>query len=129
MTNHLFQPINSTYGIDLFAVNIQRGRDHGLATYAEWRSICNLPVVNEWQDLENVMRPSSLRVMKSTYSKPQDVDLYVGILSEIALSDAILGPVGSCIVADQFVRLKRGDRFWYETPDPLLKFTPSQLIN
>lgn len=125
----MFQPINSTYGIDLFAVNIQRGRDHGLATYTEWRSICNMPIVNEWPDLDDTMRPSSLRVMKSIYKHPQDVDLYVGILSEIALDDAILGPVGSCIVADQFVRLKQGDRFWYETSDPLLKFTLGQSIN
>ena len=43
-----------------------------------------------------------------------DVDLYVGILAEEPLADAILGPVGTCLVADQLVRLKRGDRFWYE---------------
>lgn len=47
------------------------------------------------------------------------------MLAENPLTDGgILGPVASCIIADQFVRLKKGDRFWYETSDPLLRFTP-----
>ena len=49
--------------------------------------------------------------------------MYVGILAENPIENGILGPVGSCIIADQFLRLKMGDRFWYETSDPLLRFT------
>ena len=55
---------------------------------------------------------------------PKDIDLYTGILAEIPLPDGLLGPVGSCIIADQFVRLKRGDRYWYETSDRGLRFLP-----
>ena len=55
------------------------------------------------------------------------MDLFTGMLAEMPLEDGILGPMASCIIADQFVRLKRGDRFWYETADPLLRFTPDQL--
>ncbi len=58
-----------------------------------------------------------------------NVDFYVGILAELPITDGILGPVGTCIIADQFVRLKRGDRFWYETRDPLLRFTLGQYVN
>ncbi len=36
--------------------------------------------------------------------------------------------MASCIIADQFVRLKKGDRFWYETNDPLLRFTPGKKL-
>lgn len=61
-------------------------------------------------------------------SDARDVDLYVGILSEKHLEDGMLGPVGSCIIADQFVRSKIGDRFWYETNDSNLRFTPGDYL-
>ncbi len=54
------------------------------------------------------------------------LDLFTGMLAENPLPDGLLGPMASCIIADQFVRAKRGDRFWYETSDPLLRFTPGK---
>lgn len=53
-----------------------------------------------------------------------DIDLYTGALSEKPLDGSILGPTFTCLILDQFVRLKRGDRFWYENPQT---FTHSQL--
>lgn len=41
VTRHLFESGPGT-GIDLAAINIQRGRDHGLAPYNVWRSVCQL---------------------------------------------------------------------------------------
>jgi hypothetical protein len=48
-------------------------------------------------------------------------------LSENPLADGILGPVGSCIIADQFLRSKIGDRFWYETNDVDIRFTSGEI--
>ncbi len=67
MTNHLFQAEKSSYGFDLFALNVQRGRDHGLAPYHQWRELCNLSPVEDWIDLEKEMRPTSLAVLKRIY--------------------------------------------------------------
>lgn len=53
------------------------------------------------------------------------MDLYTGSLSEPPLPGAIVGPTLACLLADQFVRTKRGDRFWYESPTAA--FSPEQL--
>ena len=37
--------------MDLVALNVQRGRDHGLPPYLEWRKICGLPTISSWKML------------------------------------------------------------------------------
>ena len=38
--------------MDLASLNIQRGRDHGLAPYNIWREQCGLKRFSSWQELE-----------------------------------------------------------------------------
>lgn len=59
--------------------------------------------------------------MFSLYSDPKDIDVYSGALSEPPLPDSIFGPLLTCIISDQFLRIKRGDSHWYER-----KVGPSQ---
>ncbi|GFU52027.1 chorion peroxidase [Nephila pilipes] len=125
LKNQLFN--SSGYGLDLIALNIQRGRDHGLPGYNEWREYCGLPRLRNFKDLETVMNPMVARNFSRLYRNVDDIDLYPAGIAENPLPDAILGPVFACIVAEQFRRLKLGDRFWYENGGMESSFNEAQL--
>ena len=66
--------------------------------------------------------------LKSVYRDVDDIDLYVGGFLESSHEDSILGPVFKCIIGDQFARLKKGDRFFYDLgTDQNTAFTLPQL--
>ena len=49
--------------------------------------------------------------------------MYTGALAEHPVNGGLLGPTFTCLIADQFFRLKIGDRFWYETNEKPQRFT------
>lgn len=61
------KPVRRTANLDLVSLNIQRGRDHGLPAYHEWRKYCQLPTVDTWEDMQNAVDPDSLANMKTIY--------------------------------------------------------------
>ena len=74
--------------------------------------------------MEKLLFDPSRRVYKSV----DDVDLYLGGFLESAHEDSILGPVFKCIIGDQFARLKKGDKFFYDLGvDQKRAFTLPQL--
>ena len=70
--NHLFEVIapNGTYltlPTDLLAVNINRGRDHGVPSYTKLREFCGLKVPQTFADLSSKMTSDSIKKLKSVY--------------------------------------------------------------
>merc|ERR1712121_234864 len=114
LRNHLFESRSGSGGLDLVAVNVQRGRDHGLPGYNKYKEICTGEKAKDFNDLRKVMDAKHIEQLKSVYRQVADIDLYVGGFLEAAHEDSILGPVFKCIIGDQFARLKKGDRFFYD---------------
>jgi peroxidase len=52
--------------------------------------------------------------MKSVYESVQDIDLFIGGVTEYPMPDAVLGPTFANIFAYQFSNLRRSDRFFYK---------------
>jgi len=109
--NFLFGPPGSG-GFDLAALNIQRGRDHGLADYNTVRAAYGLPRVKAFAQItKDVVLAQSLQ---QEYGSVNNIDLWVGGLAESHLPGSSLGPTFQRIIADQFMRLRDGDRLYYE---------------
>ncbi|KAK4323954.1 hypothetical protein Pmani_005413, partial [Petrolisthes manimaculis] len=122
----LFQR-NLTVGLDLIALNIQRGRDHGLGSYVASRKVCGFGEARDFDDLAKSIHPNILNRLRTVYKHVSDIDLFVGLLAERPLKGAQVGPTLACILGDQFLRLKKGDRFWFENKSGPGAFTTEQL--
>lgn len=58
VTNHLFENRKIPHsGVDLIALNIHRGRDHGIQSYNNYRALCNLKRASTFEDLSREMAP------------------------------------------------------------------------
>ncbi|KAJ6220032.1 hypothetical protein RDWZM_005844 [Blomia tropicalis] len=128
VTHHLFQIAGKRFGLDLVALNLQRGRDHGIPGYVKYREICGLTRVTSFNDLKRIFsNPQVADVMAQLYNDIEDIDLFIAGSSEKVLPGAVVGPTFTCIIGEQFRRIKNGDRFWYENPNQAGSFTAAQL--
>ena len=119
----LFGPPGSP-GRDLAALNIQRGRDHGLARYNMVRMAYGLPRAHSFADVSS--DPEIQRALALAYDDVDQIDLWTGGLAEGQAPGAMVGETFRAIIADQFQRLRDGDRFWFEN-DPCFVANPSLL--
>ena len=117
--NFLFGPPGAG-GFDLASLNIQRGRDHGLADYNATRAAYGLPRATSFDQITSDDEIAD--ALEALYGSVDNVDLWVGALAENHLEGSSVGPLVSAIVSDQFQRIRDGDRFWYQN-----QFTGEQL--
>ncbi|XP_074062925.1 putative oxidoreductase PXDNL isoform X5 [Macrotis lagotis] len=124
LTEKLFSMAHSV-ALDLAATNIQRGRDHGIPPYTDFRVFCNLTSVENFEDLHNEIKDPNIREkLKKLYGTPLNIDLWPALMVEDLIPGTRVGPTLMCLFVTQFQRLRDGDRFWYENPGV---FTPAQV--
>ena len=126
--NFLFGPPGAG-GFDLAALNIQRGRDHGLADYNTLRTAFGLPAVASFTAINP--DPEVALNLAAAYANVDDIDAWVGGLAEQPINGGLVGETWSAILVDQFRRLRDGDRFWYQAylPGPLVELVEQQTLN
>ena len=99
-------------GFDLPSLNIQRGRDHGLADYNQVRVDLGLEAVTTFADITS---DTDLQYkLQHLYGTVDNIDLWIGGLVEDHLPGSSVGETFATIISDQFTRLRDGDRFWYQ---------------
>jgi hypothetical protein len=111
LRNFLFGPPGAG-GFDLVSLNIQRGRDHGLASYYDSRIIFGLKPPRSFDDITSNAQLAAR--LEEVYGNVRNVDLWVGGLAEDHHRGSQLGVLFHTIVKDQFERLRDCDRYWYE---------------
>ena len=115
-------------GLDLASLNIQRGRDHGLVSYNDAREALGMERAASFTDVNEDEEVAA--ALAEAYETPDDIDLWIGGLSEEHVEDAMVGPVFHEILSQQFTLLRDGDRFWYEgaLPREMQRFVQTQTL-
>ncbi|XP_068909964.1 peroxidase [Tenebrio molitor] len=124
ITQFLFRN-GQPFGSDLKAFDVQRNRDHGLASYNDYRVFCGLPKALTFEDFLDVITQENVKKLATLFESPEDVDLTVGGSLEAHVPGTLSGPTFLCILTEQFYRTRVGDRFWFENKHN--GFTPEQL--
>ena len=129
--------------IDLGAIDIERGRDHGIVTYNDLRVAMGLAPATSFIDitaeatealtggvgiddpevLEFLSRTERVQTiaarLKAIYGDVNDVDAFVGMVSEAHLPGKSFGELQAALWAKQFLALRDGDRFFFENDSDL----------
>ena len=105
-------PGSGAGGQDLFALDIQRGRDVGLPTYNAARVAYGLPAVTSFSQITS--DPTLQNELQQLYGTVDKVELFVGGLAEDHAPGSSMGATFQAIIANQFERIRDGDRLWYQ---------------
>ncbi len=112
-------------GTDLVALDIQRGREHGLSTYNDTREAYGLERVANFEQITS--NSEVAETLETLYGSVERIDSIIGMLAEDRLAGASIGELNEAILADQFERLRDGDRFWHQNDPDLASWDAPQL--
>lgn len=111
LRNFLFGPPGAG-GLDLAALNIQRGRDVGLPTYRGMALSRNISPPTTFNGITS--NPELAAALATVYGNDiNKVDAWVGMLAEDHVAGSSVGRLLKAEIESQFRRLRDGDRLFY----------------
>jgi Ca2+-binding RTX toxin-like protein len=99
-------------GIDLAAINIQRGHDLGLGTLNQTREALGLTPYTSFDQISS--DPETAAALEKAYGSVDAIDLWTGGLAEDHVAGSVIGPTFGKIIGDQFTALRDGDQYYFE---------------
>ncbi|XP_053289746.1 thyroid peroxidase [Pleuronectes platessa] len=116
--------------MDLASLNLQRGRDHGLPGYNDWRVFCGLKYIKTLEDLKEVVGDNKVaEEIQKKYQHLDNIDVWLGGLVEKLLPGSRTGPLFACLIGKQMRVLRDGDRFWWEAEGVFTQQQKAELVN
>jgi len=122
--NFLFGPPGSP-GLDLASININRGRERGVADFNSIRVALGLEPYELFRDINSDQRVSGR--LLGLYRDVDDVDSWVAMLAEDRVDGSLFGETVKTFMELQFRMLRDGDRFFFEN-DPVLSDSEKKKI-
>ena len=99
-------------GLDLAAINIQRGHDLGLGTLNQTREALGLTPYTSFDQVSS--DPETAAALEQAYGSVDAIDLWTGGLAEDHVAGSVIGSTFGKIIGDQFTALRDGDRYYFE---------------
>jgi len=131
---------------DLFAIDVNRGRQNGVPPYYILRSVySSQPELYGTSGCPASYQTSSdpdplecftnfvpynftlANKLSQLYGKLIYIDAVPGLLSEVVLAGNTIPPTMAGIIIDTFLRVRKGDRFWYENKEQPKPFSNHDL--
>ncbi|NEO44678.1 MAG: PEP-CTERM sorting domain-containing protein [Moorea sp. SIO4A3] len=119
----------ATGGFDLASINIARAREVGLPGYNQARVELGLDPVTAFlttdTELGITSNPEVAALFEQIYQSVDDVDWWIGGISEDSFNGGLVGELFNTVISDQFRRARDGDRFFFLNDlDHLLALAP-----
>ena len=68
-----------------------------------YRELCGIGRASSFSGLSRLMPQSTIQKLSGIYNNVDDIDLFVGMLSEFTQSDSMLGATALCIIGNMII--------------------------
>ncbi|CAG8540148.1 15379_t:CDS:10 [Funneliformis mosseae] len=101
--------------VDIAALDLVRGRDHGIPSYNDARVAFGLSKKLTWAEISS--DPEVQKKLEETYGTIDRVEAFMGGLAEDHVNGGNYGELFSKSFVESWSKIRDSDRFWYENKD------------